>query len=622
MAATRRARRKRKGGRYGRVLVPMVIIVGILYVAKPVVVPLALAVLLTFVLTPLVISIQRRGLKRVPAVLIVVVLTFATFGIVGWGVGTQVANLVRDLPRHAEQVKAKIARLQTSGNGPVSRLLESFRGIGDAPAATTPGSEPKVVEPPVVVTQAEESFFSRFAEVATSAIEPIASAALILVLVIFMLIKREDLRNRVIGLLGHGRLTGTTRVLVESAQRLSRLLLMQLAINTGFGILFGIALLLIGVPYWFLWGFLAVVLRFIPYVGSWMAAAFPILLSFAIAPGWGQPLLVLAVFIGLDVTTANVVEPLLFGHSTGVSPVALLVAAVFWTWVWGPIGLVLSTPLTLCLVVLGQHVPRLRFLALLLGDQPALSVHAQYYQRLLAGDRDEALLVAKQYARLKGPEHVPDDVLIPALRYARRDRQNAGLTATDETFIFEVTQELVEDLGKTERITGPSLHADATPESAEPLILGCPAHHKAEELTVTMLRNVLAPGGYRFKQFETRTLPVETEAWIAREKPDVVFIAILPPGGIPQARYLCRRLRKRFPELKIVVGYWGKVKDFDRLLVRLRSSGASYVVTSVIQGSSQIRALLTPVAPQVRSAPMITVETVSVAGVLPSQGLA
>ncbi len=279
---------------------------------------------------------------------------------------------------------------------------------------------------------------------AGTVLEPVASAGLILILLTFMLIKREDLRNRVIGLLGHSRLTGTTRIIVESADRISRLLLMQLVVNSGFGVLFGAGLLLIGVPYWFLWGFLAMLLRFIPYIGSWIAAALPLLLSFAIAPGWVQPLLVLGVFVGLDLVTGNVVEPLLFGHSTGVSPVALLVAAVFWTWVWGPVGLVLSTPLTVCLVVLGQHIPRLRFLSLLLGDQPALAPHIGFYQRLLAGDRAEAFGIAHAYAVTHGRDHVGDEVIVPALRLARRDREEAGLTAEDETALFTTTLSILD----------------------------------------------------------------------------------------------------------------------------------------------------------------------------------
>jgi len=296
-------------------------------------------------------------------------------------------------------------------------------------------------------------------------------------------------------------------VLVGSAERLSKLLFMQLCVNASFGLVFGIALLLIGVPYWFLWAFLTMVLRFVPYVGSWVAASLPILLSVAIAPGWFQPLLVLAVFITLDLVTANVIEPLLFGHSTGVSPVALLVAAAFWTWVWGPIGLVLSTPMTVCLVVMGQHAPRLKFLSLLLGDQPALSPSVSYYQRLLAGDLIEASALAKEHTKSDGLELLPDEVLLPALRLARRDRVSAGLTAADETFIIESTESILNELTPVE-----------SDEATGPLVLGCPAHHRSEELVVRMISTALGSDPPRVETVSTRTLPAEIEARVERKR--------------------------------------------------------------------------------------------------------
>jgi hypothetical protein len=318
-----------------------------------------------------------------------------------------------------------------------------------------------------------------------------------------------------------------------------------------------------------------------------------VLLSFAISPGWAQPLTVIALFAVLDLVTANVVEPLIFGHSTGVSPVALLVAAAFWTWIWGPIGLVLSTPLTVCMVVLGQHVPRLKFLSLLLGDQPALAPHVAYYQRLLAGDQEEAAAVARQYAAGAGVEQLPDKVLIPALLMARRDRKHAGLTAETESLIFDATREILQRL-RAERLEVDAPASDQPAEAAVPtsLVLACPSHHPAEELTLHMLADAAQPLGAKVEVVSTRTLPVEIETKIALEAPALVFLAVLPPGGVVQASYLCRRLRKKFPDLKIVVGYWGRVRDFDRLLVRLRSAGASYVTTSIAQTISQLRALL------------------------------
>lgn len=567
--------------RYLRALLALVLTVGILWVAKPIIVPLALAVLLAFVLNPLVVSAQQRGLGRVPAVLITVGLTLFIVVGVGYGVGAQLTKLADDLPSHKDEIHAKVMRLRGHGAGPWSKLMDTFK------QATEDAAHPPTTQPTVTTAGPPQSSFEQLGAIAAVVLEPLADAGLILILVIFMLIRREDLRNRVIGLLGHGRLTGTTRVLVESAERISRLLLMQLCLNTAFGIIFAIALLLLGVPYWFLWGFLTVVLRFVPYVGSWMSAAPPILLSVAIAPGWLQPLMVLAVFVTLDLVTANVVEPLVFGHSTGVSPVALLIAAAFWTWLWGPIGLVLSTPMTVCMVVLGQNAPRLKFLSLLLGDQPALGPPVAYYQRLLAGDRHEATVLATRYADAEGVAKLPDDMLLPAVRLARRDRQSAGLNAEDEGFILDTTEEILDKLA-------PSTPTAEPATGATPLVIGCAAHHKSEELAVRMIASTFKPDEARVEPISTRTLPADVEAKVEQDHPAALFVAIVPPGGMSQARYLCRRLRRKFPELPIVVGYFGRFRDFDKLLTRLRAAGASYVTTSVTQTRSQLLTLLAP----------------------------
>jgi hypothetical protein len=437
-----------------------------------------------------------------------------------------------------------------------------------------------------------------------------------MVLVVFMLSRREDLRNRILGLLGHGHLTRATRVLTDAAERVSRYLLNQLLVNAGFGIVFGLGLILLGVPYAFLWAAVASVLRFIPFIGSWMALALPLALSIAIAPGWTQPVLVFAFFAVLELVTGNVVEPLLFGHSTGLSPVALLVAAAFWIWIWGPIGLVLSTPLTVCLVALGQHIPRFRFLSLLLGDQPALAPHASYYQRLVARDKAEAAKLTRAYTEEQGRDKVYDDVLLPALLLARRDRNHGGLQAAEEEFLYQATQEIVAercglkappakeaqgvracDLGEADREPlGPASLAEE-PDHRE-LIFGCPAHHEAEELALQMLAHLLADSGYRMEVHSSKALPAEIEARVEQEDPCEVFIGVLPPGGLLQARYLCRRLHKAFPKLPIVVGFWGATpRNFDRILVRLRADGARYVTTSLSQSRSQLLALARPHSP-------------------------
>jgi hypothetical protein len=331
-------------------------------------------------------------------------------------------------------------------------------------------------------------------------------------------------------------------------------------------------------------------LRFIPFVGPWIAAAFPVALSLAVYPGFTMAAATIATFVVLELISNNVLEPWLYGASTGLSTVAIITATVFWTWLWGPPGLLLSTPLTVCIVVLGKHVAPLKFFDVMLGDQPALPPSASYYQRLLAGDRKEAADVVREYAGAHGVDSVPDGVLLPALLLARRDRRDGDLSADDESMIFDATREILRETGRA-----PDEGAGETaPASAAPLVIGCPAHHRAEELTLDMLAMLLAPLGCRTQVVSTRTLPAETEARIAAERPALVFVAVLPPGGLVQARYLCRRLRRRFRDLKIVVGYWGRSRNFDRLLVRLRAAGASYVTTSLIQSRSQVQALLEP----------------------------
>ena len=568
-------------------MLTLILAIGALYAGRSVILPLALSVLLAFILTPLVMAVQKRGLPRVPAVLVILLLAMTLLGGIGYGVGTQVSKLANQLPDYAAQINHKIEALRASGTGPFSRAVTAIEGIGQAADKPAAPRAPAAVQTLVVESQ-QSSAFDKLSAVVQALLEPVADTALIFILVAFMLIRREDLRNRIIGLLGHGQLTGTTRVFVESAERISRLLLMQLCVNTGFGLLFGLVLLLFGVQYWFLWAFLTVLLRFVPYVGSWLAAMLPVLLSFATSPGWAQPLEVLGAFMVLDLTTANVIEPLLFGHSTGVTPVALLVAAIFWTWVWGPLGLVLSTPLTVCLVVMGQNIPSLRFLSLLMGDEAALEPHVAYYQRLLAGDRNEATLVAERFAATHGWEELPDQVIVPALRMARQDRLHSGLGPADEMFIFDSTEEVT----KACQLANSSQDKPSTA-----LVLGCAAHHRGEELILQLLACTLA-ASCEFELLSTRLLPVEIEATVEREKPAVVFIAILPPGGVNQARHLCRRLRKRYADLKIVVGYFGKVKDFDRLLTALRLSGANYVSTSVAQSRNQVRSLLPAPTPR------------------------
>jgi hypothetical protein len=379
-------------------------------------------------------------------------------------------------------------------------------------------------------------------------------------------------------------------------------MLAQVIVNGSYGLTVAIGLWIIGLtaghgvtfPSFVLWGLICSVLRFVPYIGPWVAIVFPVTLSLAVYPGFTVFALTVGMLIIVELVSNNVLEPWLYGTSTGLSTVALIVAAVFWTWLWGPIGLLLSTPLTVCIVVLGKHVPQLKFLDVLLSDKPALPPGVSYYQRLLAGDREEAEEVARGAGKSGGTEQLPDEVFIPALLHARRDRAEDDLTAEKETDVFDATGEIVARLFPApERAEG----AAAALTTTAPLILGCPAHHRVEELVVRLLGALMTPEQYRVEALSTRLLPAEVEATIERERPAVLFIAVMPPGGIVQARYLCRRLRKHFKDLPIVVGYWGRVRNFDSLLVKLRAAGASYVTTSLAQTKSQIEALVAPPVP-------------------------
>ena len=305
-----------------------------------------------------------------------------------------------------------------------------------------------------------------------------------------MLLKREDLRNRLLRLAGHGRLTVMTKAVDEAGQRISRFLLMQACVNAGCGVLFTGALLVIGVPYAPLWGFVLALLRYVPYIGSWGALLLPLIVSLVLLPGWWQPLAVLGCFVVLELVAANVVEPLVFGHTIGVSEVALLIAAAFWAFLWGPIGLVLSGPLTVCLVVLGRYVPQLDFLAVLLGDQPALDADVSYYQRLLARDADEAERLVLERAAGSTPEAVLDGLLIPALGLAKRDRERDELSEADENYIVHATREIVEDLG-ARQVSADGGEAAAEPPPVKARLLACAAGGPADLLGAEMLRELL-----------------------------------------------------------------------------------------------------------------------------------
>jgi predicted PurR-regulated permease PerM len=577
----------------------IVLVTAVLYWAQKILIPLALAILLAFVLNPVVAFLQRRGLWRVPSVILVVCLAFLVLGGIGMMLMLQAKQLAADLPKYKDNLVMKMAGLRSVGKGPWLRgLQEMEKEITEGNSKDKQPSEGSGGEPTAPrIEPAGSLSFERFA---APTLEIVATSILVVVLLIFMLIQREQLRNRMVQLIGHGRLIHTTRAFEEAARRLSRFLLMQFVVNAGFGVVLGVALFLIGVPYPLLWGTLAATLRFVPYVGTMLTMALVLLFSLAITPTWTVPLLVLVLLVVMELSTANIVEPLLFRHSTGVSPIALLVGAAFWTWLWGPIGLVLSTPLTACLVVLGRYAPRLEFLGVLLGDKSVIEPEITYYQRLLARDQDEATDVVNEYLRTHPPETVYDKVLVPALVLAKRDRNSGDLSAEDERFIYQVTEEILVDFAFTPRKPAGLAEAtlEATPKLAGPkvLILACPACDEADELTLKMLRRLLDPAGSEVEVLSGQDARGTGRFARQGDSPAVVCVAALPPGGLAQARYLCKRLRASFPAVKIVVVRWGLLENAERRQQELLSAGADFVAAILLEAQTQVSPLVSVLA--------------------------
>jgi len=407
-----------------------------------------------------------------------------------------------------------------------------------------------------------------------------------------MLLEREALRNRLIRLIGDGRMTATTKALDEAGDRISRYLLRQLAMNGSYGLIWGAALSFIGVDYAMLWGFLAAMLRYVPYVGPPFAALLPFVLSMAQFPGWWQPIIVLTVFLVLEMI-ANGLEPWLYGQTIGVSAVAMVISAAFWTFLWGPIGLVLSGPLTVCLVVLGKHIPELKFFAVLLGDAPALAPDVSYYQRLLARDQDEATDLVMAQVKSTSPESVYDELLVPALVFCKRDREREFLTDTDAQFVLQATEELIEDLGELRETASSSDKAkplgNAIPDAHPRIrILACPARDQMDRVALDMLAHLLNPMDWDMEITAVETLTAELVERVTAERATLICIGAIPPGGLTHARYLCKRLRARCPDLKIIVGRWGLKENVEANRIQLQEVGADLMATTLVETRKQL----------------------------------
>jgi predicted PurR-regulated permease PerM len=548
-----------------------------LYWLQAVLIPIALAVLLTFLLSPVVGTLQRRGLGRVSAVLVTVVLALSVLGGIGWTLTRQLVTLADELPQYNLNIHQRIADLRGASKGSsVEKVQKTVEGVvgeiqkTDEPGVTRQKPIAVVLEPPSILAHLP------------TLLQALTSAVVVTVLMIFMLLERRELRDRMILLIGYRRMTATTRALDEAGARISRYLLLQSIINGSFGVAVGLGLFLIGVPYAVIWGSLAAALRFIPYLGAFIAALLPLALSLAVFPGWLQPALVVSLFLVLDLVTGSVMEPWLYGQSAGVSQVALLIALIFWTWLWGPVGLLLATPLTVCLIVLGKHLPALGFIVVLMGDRPVIEAKARYYQRLLARDQDEAADIVEAYVNADGRESVYDTVLLPALYYAKQDRDRDLLSESDAQFVGQATREILDVLAHDAPAPSERDPGDPPGTDTRVRIVGCPARDEADVVALEMVRHLLDPARYRMEVSRTGMLVAEVLAWVDLHRPALLCIGAVAPGGLSQARHLCKRLRSQCPELKIVVGRWGLHDEKDTDRQHLLAAGADYVETTLL----------------------------------------
>lgn len=576
-----------------------VLVVGVLYWAQAVLVPLALAILLTFVLTPPVTWMQR-WVGGAAAVLIVVTLVFTVLGLAGWGLMRQGQRLVEDLPGYRSNIRAKMADVRGAGRGgTVEKLQESLEEIKtDLGSTPTPkGTSAR----PLVVTTPQATGFTGFSWLGPI-VGPLSTAGVVIVLVIFMLIERRDLRDRLIGIFGHGRLAVTTKALDEAGTRVSRQLLMQSLVNATYGVAVGVGLYFLNVPYALVWAMLGAALRFIPYVGPVLAAGAPILVSLAALQGWRGPLEVVALFTVLELFTNLVLETVLYAGAAGVSQVALLVSVAFWTWLWGPLGLLMATPLTVCLVVLGKHVPGLEVFCTLLADTPALAPEYGYYQRLLARDQSEASDLIERHVAGEAPETVYDALLLPALNYAERDRLEERLSLDEELTVIEATRELTVDAARALHALAPAagplgldvetLHPP--PAGTTLSVMGYAANGAADEIALTMLKALLDPAHAALEITSARMLAADVIALVEERKCRVICIADLPPSPFSKTRYLVKRLRAAFPALQIVVGRWAPATLADESTQVLREAGANHVGASLVGTRDYLRTLMDP----------------------------
>jgi predicted PurR-regulated permease PerM len=601
----------------------LVAVVAVLYLARELLIPLAFAITLSMILAPVVALLQKLRLGRVPSALLVMLIATASVGGVSWVIFNDLMEVAIELPGYQDNIDKKIEALNAPGTSALGRAAESVQELGkqiaNPPALAPPSSDgvsnghraprvaPAAVARPLAVQIVTEpgNEFQYVSDVLKPFLRPLGIFGMVLIFSLYLLIEHNDLRDRLFRVVGVHQLNLMTQALNDAAQRVSRYLMLQLLVNFCFGALCGTGLYFIGVPYAALWGAVAAILRIVPYVGSLVAAALPLLLSLAVFDGWLQPLLVFVLFATVELVTGNFVEPWLYGIHTGVSSLALLLSTVFWAVLWGPPGLILSTPLTVCVLVLGRYVPQFSFLHILLGDEAPLVAEALIYQRLLAMDEQEARAVADAFLKEHSLAELYDLVLIPTLTMAEQDRHKGALDRPREEFLFLSIKEMLAEFPDYSSKSAPggaeaaAIETKAAAVDNKPAVVDnkielklewpagrvfcIPANDEADEISASMLSQLLELGGCAALSFPVDPGLREMLEVLQPSADDVICISAVPPFAFSHAKTLSRQLRTSFPLTRIVVGVWGFPGETKPALERFQAPRPDHLVTTLGQ---------------------------------------
>ena len=550
-------------------VIALLIAAGVLYLAKEVLIPLAMAILLAFLLAPAVRWFERLKLGRLASTLIVVFVGFAVIFAIGAIAATQAVSLAARLPEYRHNIVTKIRALREPKHD--STIGKAAEAIKDLEKEAAPE------RPPIPVKASPGTPFEAFAQFIAPVAKPAAMTLAVIVFTILMLLNRENMRERVIGLIGPSRINATTRAIAEASYRVSRYLSMQLVVNAMFGIPFGVALYFIGIPNAMLWGLLGMVLRFIPYAGVWVAAAMPAVLAFAISDSWTPVLWTMGVFLALELLLVNAVEPFLYGRSAGLSPIAIITAAIFWTWLWGPVGLLLATPLTVCVAVMGRHIPEFGYLNVLLGVEPVLSPDERFYQRLVALDPEDASELIEEHVNAHGLAATFDKVIIPALTLAESDRRKDALEPARARFVYEHARRIAEELELPGEQNGSAVLQSG------PAVCIVAANDEADHVAALMLARLMPSLAARVIGAPAQISEIVGTA--AEDSCKAICISAVPPHAANHAGSMARRLRRHSPQAKIIVGLWSADNNIGNAKERLLKLGVDEVVAHLSEAA-------------------------------------